>query len=158
MKGVCLRYANSEDDAEDILQEAFIRAFRKLGSYREQGSLGGWIRTITVNTAIELYRKDQRRKAHYSELANEREETVSDDIIAQLELKELLRIIQQLPDGYRVVFNLYIIDGFNHREIAEKLGISEGTSKSQFFRAKKLLQQMIIEADIVEYKNKRHAR
>lgn len=159
MKGICLRYVASEDDAEDILQEAFIRAFRSLKQYKpEGGNLGGWIRTITVNTAIENYRKNKTRQHHYSEHSLDQQEAVNDEIIAQIELKELLSIIQQLPDGYRMVFNLYAIEGYTHKEISANLGISEGTSKSQFSRAKKLLQQMILEANKYEHITTRHAR
>ncbi|MCH2225016.1 MAG: RNA polymerase sigma factor [Crocinitomicaceae bacterium] len=159
MKGICLRYTESEDDAEDILQEAFIRAFKSLKQFDcAQGKLGGWIRTITINVAIENYRKNKTRLKHYSEHSLDQQDHYNDEIIAKLELQELLSIIQKLPDGYRMVFNLYAIEGFTHKEISSTLGISIGTSKSQFSRAKKLLQQMILETNKYEHITTRHAR
>lgn len=152
MKGVAMRYASSEQEAEDILQESFIRAFKNLKNYKEKGSLGGWIRVITVNTALEIYRKEKNREEHHNKLKLEVSTSVSEEALKSIALEELLKKIQSLPTGYRVVFNLYAIEGFNHREIAEKLSISEGTSKSQYARAKKILQDLILNEEDLEQK------
>jgi len=153
-----MRYASSEQEAEDILQESFIRAFNNLKEYKEKGSLGGWIRVITVNTALEFYRKEKNREKHYAEFKIDLNSTISEEALRSIEMDELLKKIQSLPAGYRVVFNLYAIEGFNHREIAEKIGISEGTSKSQYARAKKILQQLILDEAKFEQKMIRDAR
>lgn len=158
MKGVAMRYAQSDHQADEILQESFIRVFKNLKTYKEKGSLGGWIRVITVNTALELYRKDKNRDRHYDEFKLEVTTSVSEQSLKNMALEELLKKIQSLPTGYRLVFNLYAIEGFNHREIAEKLGISEGTSKSQFARAKKVLQEMILDEEKFEQKTIKDAR
>lgn len=148
MKGVCLRYAANEGEAEDMLQEAFIKVFQSLESYRDYGPLGGWIRKITVNTALEHCRKQKVFQLHLTEIQSgpailgftpER----ANDIIERLSAEELLYFIQNLPTGFRTVFNLYAIEGYTHAEIGEMLGISEGTSKSQFSRARLHLQQLI---------------
>lgn len=150
MKGICLRYAANEDEAEDVLQESFIRAFKKLDSYSQKNPLGAWLRKITVNTALEQYRKNKSLKS-LSVLfdSSEVNGVVEDDAIEQLELEDLLGKIQSLPVGFRTVFNLYAVEGYNHKEIGELLGISEGTSKSQYSRARMLLRSMI-EADLKE--------
>src|SRR5690606_32324487 len=131
MKGICLRYAANGDEAEDLLQEAFVRSFRSLESWSQKGPLGAWLRKITVNTALEQYRKNQSLK-NLSTLFDQTENrlTIEDSAIEQLELEDLLNKIQQLPSGFRTVFNLYAVEGYNHNEIGELLGISSGTSKS----------------------------
>ncbi|MFM7671210.1 MAG: RNA polymerase sigma factor [Bacteroidota bacterium] len=139
---VCLRYASDREAAEDILQEGFIKLFQKLSSYRGEGSFEGWARRIIVNTAIEHF----RRIKPLLSLDNENpihEPSLHETGITQLEAKELSSLIQELPVGYRTVFNLYAVEGYNHAEIAEQLGISEGTSKSQYSRAKKWLQERL---------------
>jgi RNA polymerase sigma factor (sigma-70 family) len=142
MYGVCLRYAGSAEEAEDILQEGFIKVFRKIGSYRGDGSFEGWIRRIFVNTAIEHF-----RKKNYLQPITEREENVVEgkylSVLDELAEKDIIGLVQQLSPGYRTVFNMYVIEGYTHREIAENLGISEGTSKSQLSRAKQILQEMV---------------
>jgi len=158
MKGICLRYAHSEEEAEDLLQEGFIRVFKHLDNYTDTGSLGGWIRTIMVNTAIENYRKQKTKEKHYAafELLNKDEST--NEILASIDLDYLMEKVQQLSSGYRMVFNLYAIEGFNHREIAEQLSISVGTSKSQYARAKKMLREMIEKDNQLEQKMMKNAR
>ena len=152
MRGVALRYANNADEADDILQEAFIKVFDQLETYKEQSKLGGWIHRITVNTALQLYRKQQTRKTHQEEYGLEQEYFTSNESLENLSMEALLAKIQQLPDGFRIVFNLRAIEGFTHKEIAEMLEISEGTSKSQYARAKKQLQKMINEENELELK------
>lgn len=154
MKGICLRYAAHETEAEDILQESFIRAFGKLSSWTGEGPLGAWLRKITVNTALEQYRRNKAAKnmAVVYDMT-ENLPKVADGSIEQLELEDLLGKIQQLPVGFRTVFNLYAVEGYNHREIGEMLEISEGTSKSQYSRARVLLRQMI-ETEIKDEKDR----
>lgn len=142
MFGVCLRYAGNADDAQDILQEGFVKVFKNLARFRGDGSFEGWIRRIFVNTAIEHY----RRKVNMYPVTENQENTVEDKdwtALDRLALKDLLEIIQELSPGYRTVFNLYVVEGYTHKDIADILGISEGTSKSQLARAKAILQNVI---------------
>ncbi len=155
LKGIALRYAPDEDEANDIVQESFIRAFDQLKNYEEQGNLGGWLHRITVNTALQQYRKQQTRKVHTEAAVAEQEGVSVNESIATMEMESLLQKIQSLPHGFRVVFNLYAIEGYTHKEIGEMLGISDGTSKSQYARAKKQLQQMILEEE-TNTKNRHH--
>jgi RNA polymerase sigma factor (sigma-70 family) len=158
MKGICMRYANSEIEADDILQESFIKVFKHLKNYSDNGKLGAWIRTITVNTAIEFYRKRAIQTQHMNDLALEADTHGSVELFESIDLEILQQEIQNLPDGFRIVFNLYAIEGFTHKEIGQQLGISIGTSKSQFSRAKKLLQKKVNEIYAVEHLNERHAK
>jgi RNA polymerase sigma factor (sigma-70 family) len=142
MYGVCLRYAANAEEAEDILQEGFIKVFRKIGSYRGEGSFEGWIRRIFVNTAIEQFRK----KTYLQPITEQEESTIEGKYISVLDNlgeKDIIKLIQQLSPGYRTVFNMYVIEGFTHKQIAEALNISEGTSKSQLSRAKLILQDLV---------------
>jgi RNA polymerase sigma-70 factor (ECF subfamily) len=142
MYGVCLRYSGNADDAQDILQEGFVKVFRNLPRFRGDGSFEGWIRRIFVNTAIEHY----RRKVNMYPVTENQENTIEDKdwtAFDRLALKDLLEIIQELSPGYRTVFNLYVVEGYTHKDIADMLGISEGTSKSQLARAKAILQNVI---------------
>ncbi len=139
---VCLRYAPDREAAEDILQEGFIKLFQKLSSYRREGSFEGWARRIIVNTAIEHFRRI-KPVLSLEDQPLAQEPSLKETGITMLEAKELNKLIQTLPVGYRTVFNMYAVEGYNHAEIAEKLGISEGTSKSQYSRAKKWLQEQL---------------
>jgi len=156
MKGVCLRYSKNETEAEDVLQDSFIKAFDKLETFKNEGALGGWLRKITVNTALEFYRKNKID----SQLLTDDIENIDDEInaIQKLELDDLVFKIQQLPTGFRTVFNLYAIEGYNHKEIGELLSISNGTSKSQYSRAKKLLIKMIEDEKQIELTNLKYAK
>jgi len=150
MYGVCLRYAGSHDEAQDILQEGFIKVFEKLHTLREQGSLEGWIKRIMIRTAIEKYRE---RIYHLSvdELNENGSHAEDNSGPEKLGLGELLNLIQLLPDQYRLVFNLSVLEGMNHKEIGELLGISESTSRSNLSRARTILQEWIArEQKIVE--------
>lgn len=143
MYAVCLRYANNADDAQDLLQEGFIKVYRNLHRFRAEGSFEGWIRRVFVNTSIEHFRKKSTR---LSMVTDKEENTIEDaDITAihKLAEKDIINIIQELSPGYRTVFNLYVVEGYSHKEIGELLGISEGTSKSQLARAKGVLQKKI---------------
>lgn len=152
MKGICLRYAQDETEAEDILQDAFIRIFGRLDQYNETGPLGAWIRRITVNTALESYRKRKSVKQQLVTALDLKDlhPATDDGIIEQLHAEELVKKIQQLPPGYRAVFNLYAVEGYSHPEIGELLGISEGTSKSQYSRARLMLRTLIDEESSME--------
>lgn len=144
MMAVCLRYSRNRMEAEDVLQDAFIRIFDHIGDFAFKGSLEGWIRRIVVNTALQQYRQLSRRE---EEQGLEEVETfaLEPSIYAHLHEKELLNLIAQLPDGYRMVFNLHAIEGYSHREISELLGIEESTSRSQLVKARKLLQAKILD-------------
>ena len=150
MFGICLRYAKKRHNAEDILQDGFIRVFRYLKNFRGEGSFEGWLRRIFVNTAIEHYRKNSKVYS-MSELPVESQEMTYNPAVQNMSVEELLGLVGKLSNGYRMVFNLYVMEGLNHREIAEKLGISEGTSKSQLARARAQLQKMIAERELKEY-------
>ncbi len=142
MFGVCLRYTDNRDDAQDILQEGFIRVFKHIHTFRGTGSFEGWVRRIMVHTSIEHYRRSSR---YFMVDVKEASEVKLDaDAMSTLTREEILGLVQQLPTGYRTVFNLYAIEGYAHQEIANMLNISEGTSKSQLSRAKRLLQEKLI--------------
>jgi RNA polymerase sigma factor (sigma-70 family) len=142
MYAVCLRYAGNAEEAEDILQEGFIKVFKKLDSFRNEGSFEGWIRRIFVNTAIEHF----RRKKYLLPVTEKEENTIEGKYISVLDelgAKDIMALVQELSPGYRTVFNMYVVEGYTHKEIADQLGISEGTSKSQLSRAKVILQDMV---------------
>jgi RNA polymerase sigma factor (sigma-70 family) len=142
MYGVCLRYAGKAEEAEDILQEGFVKVFKKIGSYRGEGSFEGWVRRIFVNTAIEHFRK----KTYLQPITEYEESTVEGKYLSVLDSlaeKDIVQLVQQLSPGYRTVFNMYVIEGYTHKQIADELGISEGTSKSQLSRAKIILQDLV---------------
>ena len=157
MFGICLRYGSDYHTAEDILQDGFVKVFKNIRNFKNNGSLEGWIRRIFVNTAIEYYRK-RTRSFRFSPLEVVAEKAVDDVQLYNLERDELLSLIQQLPDGYRLVFNLYIIEGFSHQEISERLQINLGTSKSQLARAKKYLRKLIFAQRTSEEKSLQNAR
>jgi len=142
MYGLCLQYASNEEDAQDIMQEGFIKVFAKLDQVKNPAALPGWIRRVMINTALEKYRSqvilqrvDEVREEHHEEAGN--------DALDRLSCDELVGLIQTLTPRYRVVFNLYAIEGFTHQEISEELGISIGTSKSNLSRARGVLQEKI---------------
>lgn len=145
MLGVCERYARNHADAEDILQDAFIKVFEKIDQFKGEGSFEGWIRKIVVNTALKKYTLSRYSKEVGEEEMAKKEETQEEDPTAYQHLseKDILKLIHQLPDGYRVIFNLYVIEGYRHEEIAEMLGIQSGTSRSQLAKARLMLQKQI---------------
>lgn len=139
---MCLKYSNSYEDAEDTLQDSFLVIFDKIKQYKRKGSFEGWLKRITINTAIQKYRNKSTLQIVKEPSSNEED----DDIYFEdehLTIDYLLNLIQQLPDRYRLVFNLYALDNFSHKEIAEMLNISEGTSKSNLSRARALLKNKI---------------
>jgi len=142
MYGIAVRYAHDPEDAKDILQDGFVKVFQNLGKFKGTGAFEGWMRRIFVNTAIEHY----RRKNNNYEIQESHEEQISDREVSALDKLaaiEILNMVKSLPNGYRTVFNLFAVEGYSHKEIAEMLNISEGTSKSQYARAKALLQEKI---------------
>ncbi|GAB5417729.1 MAG: RNA polymerase sigma factor [Crocinitomicaceae bacterium] len=150
---VCLMYAKDYDSANDLLQEGFLKVFQKihLFKFQKHGSLGGWIRTIVVHNCVDHYRSDHWSK-NKQELSFEETENAHHQLLKEEEEEEsiylkddFLRILKQLPEGYSVVLNLFYLEGYTHKEIAAKLEITEGTSKSQLFKAKKYLRQLLLE-------------
>ncbi|MEI9942673.1 MAG: RNA polymerase sigma factor [Chitinophagaceae bacterium] len=142
MYAVCLRYAGNAEEAEDILQESFIKVFRKLDTFRSEGSFEGWIRRVFVNTAIEHF----RRKRYLQPVTEKEENTMEGNYLSVLDTlaeRDIMELVQELSPGYRTVFNMYVVEGYTHKEIGDMLGISEGTSKSQLSRAKVILQDMV---------------
>jgi RNA polymerase sigma-70 factor (ECF subfamily) len=139
MLGVCYRYTKSMEDAEDVLQEGFVRIFRFLHQYDNTGELGAWIRRIMVNTALNYLK--QSKKYQYDLLFDKAELHVvsTDDPEVKLNTKELAEMIRQLPTGYQTIFNLHAVEGFTHVEIGQMMGISESTSRSQYMRARQLM-------------------
>ena len=150
MLGVCVRYAKDSFEAEDILQSGFIKVFQKISEFRGEGSFEGWIRRIMVNTAIEVYRKNQR-SLNVVDIDQVFDEPQTMFDMTGLETKDLLKVIKQLPGGYRLVFNMYVIEGYSHKEIGEQLNISEGASKSQLSRARALLREKILKMEGYNY-------
>lgn len=142
MYAVCLRYSGNSEDASDLLQEGFIKIFKNLSKYRGDGSFEGWIRRIFVNTSIEHF----RRKVQLQNVTETQENTIQDkewNVLDNLAEKDIMNMIHELAPGYKAVFNMHVIEGYSHKEIADMLGINEGTSKSQLARAKTVLKKMV---------------
>ena len=143
MFGVCMRYAKNREESEEIMQEGFVQVFKSLHNFKNEGSFEGWIRRIMVNCAVQHYRSKPKMHPVIDIEDIKVEEIGAEEILSGLQKKELLKMIQALPPTYRMVFNLYVFEGMKHREIAAELGIAEGTSKSNFFDAKLLLQKAV---------------
>ena len=141
--GICMRYANSKAEAEDILQDGFVKIFINIKQYKESGSFEGWLKRIIVNTSITYLRLNKKRFYHL-EISDIQDNTyVNANINSDYTHAELLQTIRELPDGYKAIFNLFAIEGYSHKEIAGLLNIDVGTSKSQYSRAKKLLRKKL---------------
>jgi len=138
-----LKYSRNKSDAEDVLQDSFITAFQKIHQYNNKGSFEGWLKRIVINTSLQKYREKTPLKLVKDEQNIENKEAVVLEIDDTINLDFLLQIIQELPDRYRLVFNLYVLDNYAHKEIATMLNISEGTSKSNLSRARLILKQKI---------------
>lgn len=147
MYAICLRYARDTFEAEDMLQQGFIKVFTKSALFEGTGVLEGWIRRIMVNTAIETYRRNKMSFVSTEEVSGADLVAHSTLQLNNLDYKDLLKLIKELPFGYKTVFNLYAIEGYNHREIADMLQISEGNSKSQLSRARQWLRERIIKME-----------
>lgn len=148
--GICLRYFKNSNEAEDALQEGFIRIFNSIDKFRFEGSFEGWMRRIIVNTTLNFYKANL--KHYYNSDFEELEEIIEDENTNydKLTVDLMLKTIRELPDGYRLVFNLFEIEGYSHKEIAEMLGISINTSKSQLMKAKKLLQKKLTNVQFIK--------
>jgi len=144
MYGVCLRFAGNKMEADDILQEAFIKIFTKIKYFRNEGSLEGWIRRTIINTAINFYRKNARNSKMLDVSRMELSSGFEPSFYDSLSKEEILKLVQELPNGYRTVFNLNVIEGYTHKEIGLMLGISDNTSKSQLTRARGILKRKIL--------------
>jgi len=142
---VCLRYADNREMAEDFLQDGFIKVFSSIRSYSYEGSFEGWMRRIFVNTALEALRKNDLLRNGVELNALEPQQEADYSAVEKISADELMELIAQLPPGFRTVFNMFAIEGYSHREIAETLNINESTSRSQYTRAKRLLQKWIKE-------------
>ncbi len=157
LMAVCYRYTKSVADAEDVLQEGFVKAFKNLHQYKSEGELGAWLRRIVVTTAINYLKKNSRYNAELV-FGDEPLHAVSSyHPQLTIDAKELANLIRQLPSGYQTIFNLYAVEGYNHLEIGKILGIQEGTSRSQYARARALLIQWI-EQKNNEHKTTAHAK
>ena len=148
MMAVCLRYVKDIEDARDLLQEGFIRLYTNISHYVGEGSFDGWVRKIFVNCALERFRRQDVLKnsgdlqdADFAEIPDE-------TMMAQISADEIMTCVQSLPDGFRTVFNLFAIEGYSHKEVGQMLHITESTSRSQYMRARKMLQKMILKYDI----------
>ena len=145
---ICLKYSRNYAEAEDNLQDAFLTIFNKIKQYKNTGSFEGWIKRIVINTALQRYRSEKVLNIVNDNISEDIEIDIDDDDIS---LKYLLQIIQELPDRYRLVFNLYVMDGYSHKDISEMLDITVGTSKSNLARARQILKKTI-----ENYRTKEH--
>ncbi len=143
---VAMRYANDVPEAEDIMQDTFVNLYRDLYQYKPVSALGAWVRRVTVTTALMHLRKKRMLFADTEIHSLEQILQNDDDVLATIGAKEIMKMVQQLPDGYRVVFNLYVVEGFSHQEIADQLDITVSTTKSQLSRAKKMLRTVLEKA------------
>lgn len=143
MLGVCLRYTKSQDEAEDALQEGFVKAFSKLNDFSNQGSLEGWVRRIMVNTSLDAIRKNTKFIKDVPLDSVDYQIGNNDFIVEGLNAEDLMKLINSMPEGYKVIFNMFAIEGYSHQEISTTLGISESTSKSQYMRAKGYLRNRL---------------
>lgn len=146
MLGVCLRYAKEQTQAEDVLQDGFVKVFTKLEGYKG-GSLEGWIRRIMVNTSLDQIRKNHKFQDNIDIDQVDYKVTDNGFILEGLMAEDLMKLISSMPDGYRVVFNMFAIEGYSHKDIAKELGVSENTSKSQYSRARAFLKTKLEELD-----------
>jgi RNA polymerase sigma factor (sigma-70 family) len=156
MLGVCYRFAKSREDAEDMLQEGFIKIFTQLNQYRNEGSLEGWIRRVIVHTCINVLKKN-KKFADTVDITNAQGFHTNEDLVPSLlQAKQIVEYIRSLPLGYRTVLNLYAIEGYSHKEIGVMLEIGESTSRSQYTRAKAMLEEILIKRKLMDksqYKN-----
>lgn len=149
MFAVCLRYAKNREAAEDLLQDGFVKVFTNIDKFRGDGSFEGWVRRIIVNTAVEYYRKSTKMYPMVN-VDDVNKEVFWEESSDSLELEDVMNLINSLSTGYRTIFNLYVVEGYSHKEIADMLDISEGTSKSQLARARYLLMEMVKKSEIVK--------
>ncbi|MBP9069763.1 MAG: sigma-70 family RNA polymerase sigma factor [Bacteroidia bacterium] len=149
--GICCRYLKNRDDAEDVLQDSFIKILLNINQYRGEGNFEGWMKRITVNTALTYLKEKQKIKFETADklyIVDEPEEEIDQDIKAEY----ILECLNELPMGYRTIFNLYLIEGFSHKEIAEQLGIKEATSRSQYSKGRQYLIELINKKEEIKQK------
>ncbi|MCF0070183.1 sigma-70 family RNA polymerase sigma factor [Dyadobacter sp. CY261] len=152
--GVCVRYAKTKAEAEDIFQEGFIKVFKNLSELRNVEVIDSWVKSVVIRTAINYYHRVTKEQQLHSNLADFEREIDSGDygkIITRMDMNVLLGVINTLPDGYRMIINLHLVDGYTHTEIGEMLGISDSTSRSQFLRGRNLLMRKLQEKGITQY-------
>ena len=150
MLGVCYRFAKNREDAEDMLQEGFIKVFTQMHQYRNEGALEGWIRRIMVHTCINILKKN-KKFAESVDIIHANSVHVKEDMIPSImQAKQVVECIRMLPLGYRTVLNLYAIEGFSHKEISNLLDIEESTSRSQYTRAKAMLEEILVRKKIIQ--------
>lgn len=143
--GICLRYAKDEMNANDMLQDSFIKLFNKIDAYQFKGSFEGWLKRVAVNVCLDSLRKSKKNSIFIDDYTEKKLLVMDDeDALQRLSAQEITDQIQKLPDGYRAVFNLFAIEGYGHKEIAEMLDISESTSKTQYRKARRRLQEMLL--------------
>ena len=147
LMAVSFRYMKDHASAQDVLQESLIKILNAIPNYREEGSFEGWMRRIVVNTALGYFDKSCYKKEQLSPLEILPEQSISPDVYSQLAAEELMSIINQLPEGFRMIFNLFAVEGYSHKEIAELLKIKESTSRSQLTRARKMLVNILCKRD-----------
>jgi len=147
---ICLRYSQNREEAKEILNDGFMKVFSKIEQYNPETSFLGWLRKIMINTAIDHYRKEVKHY-HHASIENEHLQVTKTSVLDDISHEELMQLVQQLSPAYRAVFNLYAIDGYNHKEIAEILGISEGTSKSNLSKAREVLREKLQKIQNVVY-------
>lgn len=143
MMGVCIRYIKDQEKANDVLQDSFIKVFQNLDTFKSEGSLEGWVRRIVTNTALDHIRKNKKFLANVEIDEIHVSVVEKSKAIGKLENESLMEIINSLPDGYRIVFNMFAIEGYSHKEIADKLEITESTSKSQYARARQAIKKLM---------------
>ncbi len=154
MLGVCYRFAKNREDAEDMLQEGFIKVFTQLHQYRNEGALEGWIRRIVVHTCINILKKN-KKFSESVDLIHAKGIHIREDMIPSImQAKQVVECIRILPLGYRTVLNLYAIEGFSHKEIGSMLDIEESTSRSQYTRAKAMLEEILVKKNIIHKSRK----
>ena len=153
MLSVCYRFGQNREDAEDMLQEGFIKVFSQIHTFQNKGAFEGWVRRIMVHSAIEYHRKYHKSLQLMDVIDSGYEPSVNAAAIATLSAKDLMGFIQGLPNNYKMVFNLYAIEGYSHKEIGEMVGITEGASKSQLSRARSILKDMVIKMEDKRYGN-----
>ncbi|HRP51903.1 MAG TPA: sigma-70 family RNA polymerase sigma factor [Fluviicola sp.] len=143
MLAICNRYVKNNDEAEDVLQDGFVKVFQKIPEFKMEGSLEGWVKRIMINTALDAIRKNKKRLFDMSVDDVQHKVSFTDNQFDNMQVEQLMKLVQAMPDGYRLVFNMFAIEGYSHKEIAETLGITENTSKSQYLRARTYLRTQL---------------
>lgn len=143
MLAVCQRYLRNNQEAEDVLQDGFVKVFQKIVDFKMEGSLEGWIRRIVVNTALDTIRRNKKLLDDVQVEEAQYKVSFTDHQFDGMDLAQLMKLINEMPDGYRIVFNMFAIEGYSHKEIADTLGVTENTSKSQYSRARAFLRTQL---------------